>query len=67
MADELVDRMAILVAVRRFHGMGVGDSRSWRYDSYVRMQHFVCRLFLFKPPHQPHKLNIKHQLQCIKL
>jgi hypothetical protein len=33
--------MAILVAVRRFLGMGVADSRSLRYDFYVRMQHFV--------------------------
>jgi hypothetical protein len=38
MADELVDRMAILVAVRRFFGMGAANSRSLRYDSYVRMQ-----------------------------
>jgi hypothetical protein len=36
-AAELVDRMAILVAVRRFHGMGVADSRSLRHDCYVRM------------------------------
>jgi hypothetical protein len=35
--------MAILVAVRRFPGMGVGDSRSLRSDSYVRMQHVVRR------------------------
>jgi hypothetical protein len=43
----LVDRLAILVAVRRFHGMGVADSRSLRFGSYVRMQHFVRRFFLF--------------------
>jgi hypothetical protein len=43
MAAELVDRLAILVAVRRFHGMGAADSRSLRSDSYVRMQHFVRR------------------------
>ena len=43
MAAELVDRLAILVAVRRFPGMGVADSRSLRSDSYVRMQHFVRR------------------------
>jgi hypothetical protein len=43
MAAELVDRLAILVAVRRFHGMGTADSRSLRYGSYVRMQHFVRR------------------------
>jgi hypothetical protein len=42
MTAELVDRLAILVAVRRFHGMGVGDCRSLRCDNYVRMQHFVC-------------------------
>jgi hypothetical protein len=28
MADELVDRLAILVAVYRFHGMDAMDSRS---------------------------------------
>jgi hypothetical protein len=38
---ELVDRMAILVTVRRFLGMGSLDSRSLRSDSYVRTQHFV--------------------------
>jgi hypothetical protein len=43
MAAELVDRLAILVAVRRFHGMGAADSRSLRSDNYVRMQHFVRR------------------------
>jgi hypothetical protein len=43
MAAELVDRLAILVADRRFLRMGVGDSRSLRYDNYVRMQHFVLR------------------------
>jgi hypothetical protein len=43
MAAELVDRLAILVAIRRFPGMGVVDSRSLRFDSYVRMQHFVRR------------------------
>jgi hypothetical protein len=41
MAAELVDRLAILMAIRRFHGMGVDDSRSLRYDNYVRMHHFV--------------------------
>jgi hypothetical protein len=41
MAAELVDRLAILVAARRFRGMGAADSRSLRSDSYVRMQHFV--------------------------
>jgi hypothetical protein len=43
MAPKLVDRLAILVAIRRFHGMGAADSRSLRSDSYVRMQHFVRR------------------------
>jgi hypothetical protein len=31
------------VVVRRFPGMGVADSRSFRSDNYVRMNHFVCR------------------------
>jgi hypothetical protein len=43
MAAELVGRLAILVAVRRFRGMGAADSRSLRYDNYVCMQHFVRR------------------------
>jgi hypothetical protein len=43
MAAELVVRLAILVVVRRFHGMGVADSRSLRFDSYVHTQHFVRR------------------------
>jgi hypothetical protein len=43
MADELVDRLAILVATRRFLGTGAANSRSLRSDSYVRMQHFVRR------------------------
>jgi hypothetical protein len=46
MAVELVDRLAILVAVRRFIGMGDADSRFLRSDSYVRMQHFVRRATL---------------------
>jgi hypothetical protein len=41
MADELVDRL--VVVVRRFLGMDAGDSRSLRYGNYVRMQHFVRR------------------------
>jgi hypothetical protein len=41
MAAELVDRLAILAAVRRFPGLGAFDSRSLRTDNYVRMQHFV--------------------------
>jgi hypothetical protein len=40
---ELVDRLAILMAVLRFPSMGAADSRSLRSDSYVRMQHFVRR------------------------
>jgi hypothetical protein len=43
MAAELVDRLAILVVVRRFLGIGVADSRSLRSYSHVRMQHFVRR------------------------
>jgi hypothetical protein len=40
MAAELVDRRAISVAVHRFPCMGAGDSRSLRYDNYVRVQNF---------------------------
>jgi hypothetical protein len=43
MAAELVDSLAILVAVCRFPGMGADDFRSLRSDHYVRMQHFVRR------------------------
>jgi hypothetical protein len=43
MVAEMVDRLAILVAVRRFPGMGAAGSRSLRSDIYVRMQHFVSR------------------------
>jgi hypothetical protein len=43
MAAELVDLLAILVAVRRFPSMEAADSRSLRSDSYVRMQHFSRR------------------------
>jgi hypothetical protein len=43
MAAELVDRLVVLVAVRRFLGMGVADSRSLRSGNYVRMHHFVRR------------------------
>ena len=32
-----------LVVFRRFHGMGVSDSRCLRSYSYVCMQHFVHR------------------------
>jgi hypothetical protein len=41
MADELVDRLAILVVIHRFPSMDAVDSRSLRSDSYVRIQHFV--------------------------
>jgi hypothetical protein len=41
MATKLIDRLAILVEVRRFRGMGGTESRSLRFNSYVRMQHFV--------------------------
>jgi hypothetical protein len=49
MAAELVDRLAIFVAVRRFLGMSAADSRSLRSDNYVRIHHFVrrCTYFLF--------------------
>jgi hypothetical protein len=43
MACELINRLAILVSVRGFHGMGAADSRSLRSDIYVRMHQFVCR------------------------
>jgi hypothetical protein len=47
MTAELVDRMAILVALRSFPGMGAADSRSLRFDGYVHMQHFVRRTTYF--------------------
>jgi hypothetical protein len=46
-AAQLVDRLDILVAVRRFLGMGVADSRFLRFAGYVRMQHFVRRTTVF--------------------
>jgi hypothetical protein len=49
MAAELVYRLAILVAVRRFHSMGVADSHSLRSDNYIRMQHFVRRTTYYVP------------------
>jgi GTP-sensing pleiotropic transcriptional regulator CodY len=49
MSAKLVDRVAILVAVRRFRGMGVVDSRSLRSGNYVRMQHFVDNFEVMKP------------------
>jgi hypothetical protein len=44
MAFELVDRLAILVAVRPLRGMGAADFRSLRSDTYVHLQHFVRRI-----------------------
>jgi hypothetical protein len=43
LAAELVDRMAILVVVRRFIGMGDADPRSLQSNGFVRMHHFVRR------------------------
>jgi hypothetical protein len=43
MTVDLVERLAILVVVRRFIGMGAADSRLLRSDSYVRMKEFVCK------------------------
>jgi hypothetical protein len=42
-AVELVDRLAILVAIHRFLGMGSGsvDSRSLRSNNVFHMQHVV--------------------------
>jgi hypothetical protein len=39
-AVELVDRVSILIALRRFPGMGGVDSRSLRCDSYMS----VCNI-----------------------
>jgi hypothetical protein len=47
MAIELVDRLAILVAPRRFHCMGHGDPRSLRLDSYVHMQLSFVDILMF--------------------
>jgi Na+(H+)/acetate symporter ActP len=48
MAAELVDRLAILVVVRRFHGMGAADSRSLRLVMSVCNILFVeLLMFLF--------------------
>jgi hypothetical protein len=43
MAAKLVDRLAMLVVVRRFPSMSVADSRSLRFDIYFRLPHFVRR------------------------
>jgi hypothetical protein len=42
-AVELADRLASLVVVRWFPGMGVVPSRTLRSDSYARMKAFARR------------------------
>jgi hypothetical protein len=42
-AVDLVDRLATLVAYRRFPNMGAADSRALRTESYARMKEFVRR------------------------
>jgi hypothetical protein len=66
MAVELVDRLDILVAVRRFLGMGAPNSRSLRSDSYVRMRHFV-RLTTFVLFRGSIILVIKRKAACVPL
>jgi hypothetical protein len=48
MAVKLVVRLAILVAVRRFRGMGASNSPSLRFDYYVGM-HYVIRRYTYVP------------------
>jgi hypothetical protein len=48
MAVEPVDRLAILVAVRRLPCMGAPDSRSMCLDNYVRMTEFVSTYIPFR-------------------
>jgi hypothetical protein len=43
MATDLVVRPSILVGFRCFLDMGVFDSRSLRFDNYVRIQQFIHR------------------------
>jgi hypothetical protein len=43
MAVELVDRLAVIVAVSRFHDMDDVDYLSLRSNNYVRMKEFVRR------------------------
>jgi hypothetical protein len=43
MAVDLVDRLAILVALRRFPSMGAADFRSLRYEIYAHLKEFVRR------------------------
>jgi hypothetical protein len=45
----LADRLTVYVAIRRFHGMSVADSRSSRSESYVRMTEFVRRSTSYVP------------------
>jgi hypothetical protein len=40
-AIDLVDRLAILVVVRRFPSMGATEYRFLRSESYARMKEFV--------------------------
>jgi hypothetical protein len=40
-AVEQVDRLAILLAILLFHGMGDVKSRSLRFEKYVRVKEFV--------------------------
>jgi hypothetical protein len=47
MAAELVYRLAILVDVRRFHGMGAADSRSLQSDTYVLCNMSFVDLLMF--------------------
>jgi hypothetical protein len=47
MAADLVDRLVILVAFRRFLDLGAVDSRPLRFDIYIRIQHFVRRTTYF--------------------
>jgi hypothetical protein len=42
MADDIVDRLAMMVAFRRFTSIGAADSRSLRLENYPRME-FVRR------------------------
>jgi hypothetical protein len=43
MAADLVDRLAVMVSIRRFPSMGAAESRSLRCESYARMKEFVRR------------------------
>jgi hypothetical protein len=53
-AAELVDRLATLVVVRRFLGIGAVDSRSLRPDNYyVPLHHFCGRWGFFSDRDTP--------------